>query len=84
MTNRPFYSDMTPLPIARRAELDPHQLRAFRQLLDNQDPTNPVLTYDDDDLLHAYGALARLERLGLLRQTAAPHGPRYVLKESEA
>ena len=49
--------DMTPVPMARRQELDPAQLRAFRRLLDTQDPTNPALTYDDDDLLRAYGAL---------------------------
>lgn len=50
-------ADMTPVPLARRAELDPTQIRAFRQLLTTQDPANPVLAYDDDDLLRAYGAL---------------------------
>jgi len=53
--------DMTPVPMARREELDPDQLRAFRRLLDTQDPTNPVLTYDDDDLLRAYAALIQPE-----------------------
>ena len=53
--------DMTPVPMARRDELDPAQLRAFRRLLDTQDHTNPVLTYDDDDLLRAYGALIQPE-----------------------
>jgi ATP-dependent DNA helicase RecG len=50
-------ADMTPVPLARRADLDPGQVRAFRQLLATQDPANPVLAYDDDDLLRAYGAL---------------------------
>jgi len=60
---RSFISpDMTPVPMARREELDPGQIRAFRQLLATQDPTNPVLTYDDDDLLRAYGALIQPER----------------------
>lgn len=59
---RSFISpDMTPLPMARREELDSGQIRAFRQLLATQDPTNPVLTYDDDDLLRAYGALIQPE-----------------------
>jgi ATP-dependent DNA helicase RecG len=49
-------ADMTPVPMARREELDPKQIRALRQLLDTRDPTNPVLAYDDDDLLLAYGA----------------------------
>jgi len=53
--------DMTPVPMSRRDELDPAQLRAFRRLLDTQDHTNPVLTYDDDDLLRAYGALIQPE-----------------------
>jgi ATP-dependent DNA helicase RecG len=59
---RSFISpDMTPVPMARREELDPGQIRAFRQLLATQDPTNPVLAYDDDDLLRAYGALIQPE-----------------------
>lgn len=53
--------DMTPVPMARRGELDPDQVHAFRRLLDTQDPTNPALTYDDDDLLRAYGALIQAE-----------------------
>lgn len=51
--------DMTPAPLARRDELDPAQVRAFRQLLITQDPTSRVLGYDDDGLLEAYGALIR-------------------------
>ncbi|MBN2006289.1 MAG: putative DNA binding domain-containing protein [Anaerolineae bacterium] len=49
--------DMTPAPLARREELDPAQVRAFRQLLATQDPTRRVLAYDDDAFLEAYGAL---------------------------
>ena len=48
--------DMLPVPMARRAELDSGQIRAFRQLLATQNPANLVLAYDDDDLLRAYGA----------------------------
>jgi ATP-dependent DNA helicase RecG len=56
--NRALVSpDMLPVPMARRTELDADQIRAFRQLLATRDPLNPVLTYDDDDLLRAYGAL---------------------------
>lgn len=51
--------DMIPVPLARRDELDPAQIRAFRQLLLTQDPTSRVLGYDDDALLEAYGALVR-------------------------
>lgn len=51
--------DMTPAPLARRDELDPVQIRAFRQLLITQDPTSRVLGYDDNGLLEAYGALLR-------------------------
>ena len=51
--------DMTPVPLARRDELDPVQIRAFRQLLTTQNPTSRVLAYADDDLLQAYGALIR-------------------------
>jgi len=63
--------DMTPVPMARREELDPTQVRAFRRLLDTQDPTNPVLTYDDDDLLRAYGALIQPEDQAKLVPTVA-------------
>jgi len=51
--------DMLPVPLAQRAELDAGQIRAFRQLLATQNPANPVLGYDDDDLLRAYGALGQ-------------------------
>ncbi len=51
--------DMTPVSLARRDELNPAQIRAFRQLLRIQDPTSRVLGYDDDALLEAYGALIR-------------------------
>ncbi len=51
--------DMTPAPLARREDLDPAQIRAFRQLLITQDPTSRVLGYDDEGLLAAYGALIR-------------------------
>jgi ATP-dependent DNA helicase RecG len=51
--------DMTPVPLARHDELDPAQIRAFRQLLTTQDPTRRVLGYDDEALLEAYGALVR-------------------------
>lgn len=51
--------DMTPVPLARREELDPSQVRAFRQLLATQDPTRRVLAYNDDAFLEAYGALIR-------------------------
>ena len=54
-------ADMMPVPMARREELDPEQIRALRQLLATRDPTNPVLAYDDDDLLRAYGALIQPE-----------------------
>ena len=60
-TDSPISPDMMPMPMARREELDPGQIRALRQLLTNQAPTNPVLTYDDDDLLRAYGALIQPE-----------------------
>ncbi len=53
--------DMTPVPLARREELDPAQLQAFRRLLATRDATNPVLAYSDDDLLAAYGAIIRVE-----------------------
>lgn len=49
--------DMTPVPLARREELDPTQVRAFRQLLTARDPTARVLGYEDEALLEAYGAL---------------------------
>jgi ATP-dependent DNA helicase RecG len=45
--------------LAQRAELDAGQIRAFRQLLATQNPANPVLGYDDDDLLRAYGAITQ-------------------------
>ena len=51
--------DMAPAPLAQRAELDAGQIRAFRQLLATQNPANPVLGYDDDDLLRAYGAITQ-------------------------
>jgi ATP-dependent DNA helicase RecG len=51
--------DILPVPLARRNELDPAEIRAFRQLLTIQNPTNPTLAYDDDDLLRAYGALVQ-------------------------
>jgi ATP-dependent DNA helicase RecG len=51
--------DMTPVPLARREELDPKQVRAFRQLLAVRDPTARVLGYEDEALLEAYGALIR-------------------------
>jgi len=69
---RSFISpDMTPVPMARREELDSDQIRAFRRLLTSQDPTNPVLTYDDDDLLRAYGALIQPEGQQTLVPTVA-------------
>jgi len=52
-------ADMTPVPLARRQELSSAQIRAFRQLLATQNPTSPVLTYSDDDLLRAYGAIVQ-------------------------
>ena len=51
--------DMTPVSLARREELDPAQIHAFRQLLATQDPTRRVLAYDDVAFLQAYGALIR-------------------------
>ncbi len=52
-------SDMLPVPLAQRAELDAGQIRAFRQLVATQNPANAVLGYDDDDLLRAYGAISQ-------------------------
>jgi ATP-dependent DNA helicase RecG len=63
--------DMTPMSMARREELDTGQIRAFRQLLATRDPTNPVLAYEDDDLLHAYGALIQPEGRGEPAPTVA-------------
>ena len=51
--------DMLPVPMAQRVELDAGQVRAFRQLVATQNPANAVLVYDDDDLLHAYGAISQ-------------------------
>lgn len=51
--------DMLPMPLAHRNELDGEQIRAFRQLLATQNSANAVLSYDDDDLLRAYGALSQ-------------------------
>jgi hypothetical protein len=45
--------------VARRAELDAGQIRAFRQLVATQNPASSVLGYDDDDLLRAYGAISQ-------------------------
>ena len=53
--------DMTPVPLARREELDPAQVQAFRRLLSTRDATNAVLVYSDDDLLAAYGATIQVE-----------------------
>lgn len=69
---RSFISpDITPVVMARREELNPDQIRAFRQLLATRDPTSAVLAYEDDDLLRAYGGLIQSEPEGELVPTVA-------------